>query len=111
MASTNRFLMLQAGKLPKLLVFRSNTDQSPTILFRALSIRYHYKIVVGEVSTKNDAEFAAKFIKSNDKIALIYFPEGTNANYVAYEGKITREDVFAFLDKQLASSEDPKSEL
>lgn len=98
--------------MPKLLLFRSNTNQSPTILFRAVSIKYHYKIVVGEVSTKNDPEFASKFSLPAEKVGLIYFPEGDDTKSISYNGKITREDIFTFLDKQLsASNEDTKSEL
>lgn len=97
--------------MPKLLLFRSNIDQSPTILFRALSIKYHYKIVVGEVSTKNDPEFAAKFNLPTEKVGLIYFPEGNEDKFVTYDGKITRDDIFSFLDKQLVAEDKDKAEL
>lgn len=90
--------------MPKLLLFRSNTNESPTVLFRAVSIKYHYKIVVGEVSTTSDPSFAAKFNLPAGKVGLIYFPTGNESKFMAYEGKITREDIFAFLDKKLAES-------
>ena len=93
---------MQAGNIPKLLLFRSNTEQTPTILFRAVSIKYHYKIVVGEVSTKTDSKFASKFNLPTNKVGLIYFPEGNETKFINYDGKITREDIFSFLDKQLA---------
>ena len=99
--------------MPKLLLFRTNTDQSPTMLFRALSIKYHYKIVVGVVSTTSDPEFAAKFNLPAGKgeVGLIYFPEGVENKSVAYDGKVTRDDIFAFLDKQLAGSTEEKADL
>lgn len=82
------------------------------MLFRALSIKYHYKIAVGEVSTASDAEFAAKFNLPKGKVGLVYFVEGSeNGKTVLYDGKVSREDIFAFLDKQLASSVQEKSEL
>lgn len=87
--------------MPKLLLIRSNTNESPTVLFRALSIKYHYKIVVGEVSTATDPTIAAKFNLPAGKVGLIYFPTGNESKFMAYDGKITREDIFAFLDKQL----------
>lgn len=98
--------------MPKLLLFRSNTNETPTMLFRALSIKYHYKIVVGEVSTSSDPEFAAKFNLPKGKVGLVYFVEGTaEGKTVLYEGKVSREDIFGFLDKQLAMSVQEKSEL
>ncbi len=97
--------------MPKLLLFRANTDQAPTMLFRALSIKYHYKIVVGEVSTKTDPEFAAKFNLPTGKVGLIYFPEGTEAKSIAYDGVVTRDEIFAFLDKQLASPIEERADL
>ena len=98
--------------MPKLLLFRSNTDETPTMLFRALSIKYHYKIVVGEVSTLMDPESAAKFNLPKGKVGLVYFPEGTeDGKSVVYGGKVSREDIFAFLDKQIALNVQEKSEL
>ena len=97
--------------MPKLILFRSNTDQSPTMLFRALSIKYHYKIVVGEVSTKTDPEFASKFSLPTGKVGLIYFPDGNDTNSIAYDGKISRDDIFSFLDKQLQLSSTHKTDL
>lgn len=97
--------------MPKLLLFRTSTRESPTVLFRALSIKYHYKIVVGEVSTSEDSSYAAKFNLPTGKVGLIYFPEGSESNFVAYNGKITREDIFAFLDKQLVTKPAEKAEL
>lgn len=97
--------------MPKLLLFRTNTEQAPTILFRALSIKYHYKIVVGEVSTKTDPEFAAKFNLPAGKVGLIYFPEGTETKSIAYDGAVNRDEIFAFLDKQLALSNEDRADL
>ena len=91
-----------------MLLFRSNTNESPTILFRALSINYHYKVVVGEVSTVSDPSFASKFNLPANKVGLIYFPEGKDDKFVVYDGKITRETIFAFLDKQLAAQSEPE---
>lgn len=82
------------------------------MLFRALSIKYHYKIAVGDVSIALDSEFAAKFNLPKGKVGLVYFSEGSeNGKTVLYDGKVTREDIFAFLDKQLALSVQEKTEL
>lgn len=97
--------------MPKLLLFRSKTNESPTLLFRAVSIKYHYKIVVGEVSTLTDPTFASKFNLPANKIGLIYFPDGNDQKFVIYEGSILREQIFSFLDKQLNGENSDKSEL
>jgi len=77
-----------------------------------LSIKYHYKIVVGEVSTSADKDFALKFNLPTGKIGLVYFPTGQNdEKAVFYNGKISRDDIFAFLDKQLADSASDKVDL
>lgn len=94
------------------MLFRSNTNETPTMLFRALSIKYHYKIAVGEVSTAMDAEFAAKFNLPKGKVGLVFFSEGSeDGKTVLYDGKVAREDIFSFLDKQLALSIQEKTEL
>lgn len=81
------------------------------MLFRALSIKYHYKIAVGEVSTSVDPNFASKFNLTPGKVNLIYFPEGNEARHVAYDGKIGREEIFAFLDTQFATKDEDKMDL
>lgn len=81
------------------------------MLFRALSIRYHYKIAVGEVSTSADPNFASKFNLKSGKVNLVYFPEGNEAKHVAYDGKIGREEIFAFLDTQLSAKDQDKMDL
>ena len=82
------------------------------MLFRALSIKYHYKLVVGEVSTAMDPDSAAKFNLPQNKVGLVYFSDGSeDGKTVLYEGKVSREDIFSFLDKQLAMGVQEKSEL
>ena len=93
------------------MLFRSGTKTSPTMLFRALSIKYHYKIAVGEVSTSIDPKFSSKFNLPSGKVGLVYFPKGNEETFVAYDGKVKREEIFAFLDKQLAVKEEDKMDL
>lgn len=81
------------------------------MLFRALSIKYHYKIAVGEVSTSVDPTFASKFNLTPGKVSLVYFPEGTDAKFVAYDGNVTREEIFSFLDTQLTAKDESKMDL
>lgn len=98
--------------MPKLLLFRAKTNEEPTLLFRALSIKYHYKLVVGEVSSVKDAEFAKNFNLVPGKVGLVYFPKGNKEKFIVYEGEISRKAIFEFLNKQLASaSSTDKSEL
>jgi hypothetical protein len=98
--------------MPKLLLFRTSTGEAPTILFRALSIKYHYKIVVGEVSTSADKDFSSKFSLPTGKVGLVFFPSGQDdEKSVIFNGKTTRTDIFAFLDKQLAIQSSEKVDL
>lgn len=93
---------LQGKSLPKVILF-SSTTQKPSLLFRILSILYHYKVVFGQVSTKEEAELSAKYnIKGNNENVFMFFPAGSDEEHIVYTGEISRIKMRAFLDEQLA---------
>ena len=81
------------------------------MLFRTLSIKFHYKLVVGEVSTISDPDFSSKFNLTPGKVGLIYFPTGNVDKFVKYDGKVTREDIFKFIEDKMTLDDDVKVEL
>lgn len=96
-------MAFQGGSLPKLVLFKTGPPGPSTLLFRALSIKYHYKIVVGEISIKNDPALAEQFgIRSTD-MTLVYFPTGAADSAIKYTGPIKRKEIFAFLNDKLSN--------
>lgn len=95
--------------LPKLILFRPDFSTPSTLLFRAISIKYHYKIVVGEVSLKADQNIVKELgvdVKAN---SLVYFPSGTISAPIVYTGGTKREEIFAFLEAQLTTKKTQNS--
>lgn len=95
--------------LPKLILFRPDFSTPSTLLFRAISIKYHYKIVVGEVSLKADQNIAEELDVDAKANSLVYFPVGTTSSPIVYSGSTKREEVFGFLDAQLAAKKTQNS--
>lgn len=89
--------------LSKLILFRPDFSSPSTLLFRAISIKYHYKIVVGEVSLKADQSIAKELGVDAKANSLVYFPAGNTTSPIVYSGSTKREEVFGFLDAQLVA--------
>lgn len=88
--------------MPKLLLFRPDSKSPSTLLFRAVSIKYHYKIVVGEVSLADDSQIAKELgFESVQPGTLVFFPSGKQTPSVTYTGPVKRTELFAFIDAQL----------
>lgn len=90
-------------------MFRSNGKEPSGLLFKALSIKYHYKIVVGEVSLADDPNIPSE-ISIDDATAgsLFYFPSGKQSPAIRYTGQVKRAELFSFLDVQLSGADQPR---
>lgn len=106
----NSFL-IQGGNLPKLILFRPDASEPTTLLFRAVSIKYHRKVVVGLVSSRDDPELAAKINLNPDKTHLVYFSNGNSSNFIIYDREISRSGIFNFINDQLAKANESKDDL
>lgn len=94
------------------MLFRPDGSQPPTLLFRAVSVKYHYKVVVGQVSAKHDPEILKKYQIDAAKPTILYFPTGAIDEVpVKFEGEINRLEIFKFIDIQLAAKPEEKVDL
>ena len=79
-----------------------------------MSILFHYKIVFGQVSVKDEADFSVKYnIKINGKNenVLIFFPTGSSEEHIVYSDEISRVKLRAYLEEQLTLVEKKKKNI
>lgn len=85
------------------------SDQAQTkLVVRALSIAYHYKVVFGEILSRDQPEMMKKLNLPADRVSIVMIP-AYSEEAVIFTGPLKRKPLVSFIDAQLKSL--PKSKV
>jgi hypothetical protein len=90
--------------LPKLLYVRPDNNTPIKLIFRALSIAYHYKVVFGSVAAVEEAELVRNLGLPTDAGTVLWFPVGQQSSAptpIRFKGPLKGTNVAKFIESNL----------